>query len=608
MLKRIKLGSVKTGTSVGTMTVLSTHINPPSPLGSLCSHCMIAANRFNRSYMMRNSRISRVWVRSDSKEREAQKTTLFRKSRNRLSSKEKGRDVNPENTCSKGNNRIDEITGVLLYNYFNFRQTTFSDLILFLMINLIFLGMGSALQGLLLSQNFGENLSPWESLYDLFVVILGQELPPKGSSTFPQQVFAVAIAFFGLASFALILALIEQVVLEILESQVTVGSKVYEQGHYCLIGWGESARDIGQCTRIVKEICASQRHRNGTTIAVLVANREKLEMESIFRQTVPEEQRYGSRLVFRQGSPLDPSSLDIVSFKTARSVIICGDYSRSIRDSDSQVLRCAVLMDEAISKIKGEKPYIVAEVQSRAGVELLQYACSPSVKPISTTLINTKRTVRLLRHPVVAVVSHQLFEHSSSAHMGVYDVPKSLKGKTISELIDHFPYSIPAGFMDIVSGESDLNPDPNRTIRATERLILLNSTYYGDDFCLENGIPGISKNDSWDPSEYLWNSIDHEPVYQAVPTTCISGRPVRMSSSWNEENEPVNPCFVVGDSKLKSPKNILVCGWPGAPYSRHLLMALDSEMDGLPEGSSITLVNNHPWDQIRTLPFCVLLH
>ena len=46
-----------------------------------------------------------------------------------------------------------------------------------------------------------------------------------------MQVFGVVVATTGLASFALVLALVEQVVLEVIDDNVAVGSRVYEQGH-----------------------------------------------------------------------------------------------------------------------------------------------------------------------------------------------------------------------------------------------------------------------------------------------------------------------------------------------------------------------------------------
>ena len=54
----------------------------------------------------------------------------------------------------------------------------------------------------------------------------------------------------------------------------------------------------------MKEICASQQYswiKDGQlSIVVLSQGREKLEMESLFDGALPEQQRAGCRLVFRQ--------------------------------------------------------------------------------------------------------------------------------------------------------------------------------------------------------------------------------------------------------------------------------------------------------------------
>ncbi len=54
---------------------------------------------------------------------------------------------------------------------------------------------------------------------------------PMGACWGCPQVFGVAVASVGLASFALVLALVEQIVLEVIESNVKRGSSVYEAGH-----------------------------------------------------------------------------------------------------------------------------------------------------------------------------------------------------------------------------------------------------------------------------------------------------------------------------------------------------------------------------------------
>ena len=50
----------------------------------------------------------------------------------------------------------------------------------------------------------------WHNVYGVLVVILGQELP-DGAASLADQLFALAVASAGLAAFALILALVEQV-------------------------------------------------------------------------------------------------------------------------------------------------------------------------------------------------------------------------------------------------------------------------------------------------------------------------------------------------------------------------------------------------------------
>lgn len=60
--------------------------------------------------------------------------------------------------------------------------------------------------------------------------VFGQEFPGP-EAPLGQQVMSVGTAMVGLAAFAMVLALVEQVVLETLEANVKRGSKVFETGH-----------------------------------------------------------------------------------------------------------------------------------------------------------------------------------------------------------------------------------------------------------------------------------------------------------------------------------------------------------------------------------------
>ncbi len=54
----------------------------------------------------------------------------------------------------------------------------------------------------------------------------------------------------------------------------------------------------------------------------------KTEMEDTFRNIIPEDERYGSTFVFRQGNPLLPDDLRVVAASSAAATVLVSDTSR----------------------------------------------------------------------------------------------------------------------------------------------------------------------------------------------------------------------------------------------------------------------------------------
>jgi hypothetical protein len=73
---------------------------------------------------------------------------------------------------------------------------------------------------------------------------------------------------------------------------------------------------------------------------VVLTQRSKLEMEGMFWRCLPEPARHGTKLVFRQGSPLVPSDLKLVGASRAAATAIISDQSRCAAEADAQALRC----------------------------------------------------------------------------------------------------------------------------------------------------------------------------------------------------------------------------------------------------------------------------
>ena len=76
---------------------------------------------------------------------------------------------------------------------------------------------------------------------------------PRG---FPRQVFSILMAITGLAAFAIVLALVEQLVLQILTENVSRGSQVYEEGHILVLAWAVTQRDREVIWKILSQVCS----------------------------------------------------------------------------------------------------------------------------------------------------------------------------------------------------------------------------------------------------------------------------------------------------------------------------------------------------------------
>ncbi|GFH27866.1 uncharacterized protein HaLaN_26251 [Haematococcus lacustris] len=119
-------------------------------------------------------------------------------------------------------------------------------------------------------------------IYEVLILSFGQEFPEVDSPSISHQAFSVLVAAIGLASFALVLALVEQVVLEVIEENVRRGTRVFEAGHVLVLGWATSQRDLEVVWKTLEQLTHAYRNDGGATVVVLT-QRPKLEMEALIK-------------------------------------------------------------------------------------------------------------------------------------------------------------------------------------------------------------------------------------------------------------------------------------------------------------------------------------
>ncbi|KAK9800732.1 hypothetical protein WJX73_002178 [Symbiochloris irregularis] len=376
-----------------------------------------------------------------------------------------------------------DLTNSLVYWYYCWREDSWSDLQLFLALNLAVIGVGVAVKYLIVDVLDGQSATHdfWQSLYQVLVLAFGENFPQTDGRTpdLPQQVFAIATAGAGLVSFALVLALVEQVVLENVEENVKRGSPVITSGHTVLLMWGASQRDIEMTAKILSQVCLAHQGGGGTTVAVL-SQRAKLEMEQLFRRVLPTHARLGTRLVFRQGSPLVGEDLHMVACASAAATIIVSDNSRNPDEADAQAVRTAVLLDELDFPGFGvpdpRTGVIVVELKTSNALLLLRHNCSTRVMPVPTNQLNARRLARMFEHPIVADVSKSILSFHSASQLYVQPCPAHLRSLTFGQLLPWFPDGIVLGLLHRHNGTCLIAPPPSHAVGDDMDIVMVRPT------------------------------------------------------------------------------------------------------------------------------------
>lgn len=103
-------------------------------------------------------------------------------------------------------------------------------------------------------------------------------------------------------------------------------------GHKASFACKPLATSSGNKLRLISsQVCLAYRCEGSkrSRCAVVLCQREKLQMEAEFRRVIPEARRCGTRFVFRQGLPLIPDDLRQVAASQAAATIVISDSSRS---------------------------------------------------------------------------------------------------------------------------------------------------------------------------------------------------------------------------------------------------------------------------------------
>ena len=230
-------------------------------------------------------------------------------------------------------------------------------------------------------------------------------------------------------------------------------SIVLEKDHTVILGWSDSIFTI------VRELTIANESRRKPVIVIL-ADRDKVEMEEELRAKVDDFR--GTRVVCRNGSPMDIDDLRLSSHPTARSVILLAPEDSE--DPDSEVIKTLL----ALTHSGPDGPRIVAEIRNPTNLEAARLVGADRTVLLDIRETVAKLVVQTSRQSGAAAVYTELFDYGGDE---IYFLEEhSLDGRTYAEVQLAFEEATVIGA--IAAGVPTLNPAPD-TVIAGHTLIVV---------------------------------------------------------------------------------------------------------------------------------------
>jgi len=134
----------------------------------------------------------------------------------------------------------------------------------------------------------------------------------------PTRFVQIVVAILAMFVFALICGFVEQAINDKLEELRRGKGQILEEGFVLILGWTD------RMLPLVQQLCLAHEEQGGGVIVVL-ADVDKIEMDDFFSRNLTIEDRYGTTIITREGSGVDPWMLEKCSARAAKAIVVLSD-------------------------------------------------------------------------------------------------------------------------------------------------------------------------------------------------------------------------------------------------------------------------------------------
>ncbi len=237
-------------------------------------------------------------------------------------------------------------------------------------------------------------------------------------------------------------------------------SLVLETNHTLVLGWST------QIFTVLNELMTANENQPNARIVIL-ADKDKVDMEDEIRERV--EVRGKTRIICRNGSPIDPNDLEIASPHAAKSIIVLPPENS---DPDTDVIKTVLAITNNPNR-RAEPYHIVTQIRNAKNMDVLKLVGEKDeVQAVQTGDLIARVVAQTSRQSGLSVVYTELMNFGGDEIYFRHE--SALVGKTFGEALLAFEDSCLMGLRK-ANGQILLSPPMETRIEAGDHIFALSA-------------------------------------------------------------------------------------------------------------------------------------
>ena len=235
-------------------------------------------------------------------------------------------------------------------------------------------------------------------------------------------------------------------------------SFVIEKNHTLILGWSSKIFTIISELQIANENVKKPR-------IVILANREKVEMESEIRSAFPKLKQL--KIICRSGAPDNLTDINMVNPNNAKSIIVLNDDNAA---SDSIIIKTILAIVN--NPHRRQEPYhILTEIKDESNLEIVNMIGKDEVEVILTDDIIGRIIIQTSRQSGLSMVYQELMDFDGDEIY--FSQIKELTGQRYGDSLMQFKESSVIGILNGENQQVLINPSMDYVIQAADEIIAI---------------------------------------------------------------------------------------------------------------------------------------